>query len=213
MADLIARMTGNSQTCMPHVQNSPRYRGRHFCLKLLVLAVAALVYPAGVVAPPSHAASAKPAITNASLPHPVAEMRDAILAAVRSGKLIDLKTALELNEMRPDIADTPVDDPVAYFTSQSKDRKGAEILEVLGKLLASNPATVPLGRDIENNAIYVWPYLAERDLASLTAQEEADLAALMPAEDVTAIKAAKRWVWWRLSIGADGTWHSFRREK
>jgi hypothetical protein len=213
MADSIARMTTELQRFMPHVRNSPASLSRHACLKVLVLAVAALVYPTGVVAPPSLAAPAKPALTNATLPRPVAEMRDAILAAVRSGKLIDLKTALELNEMRPDIADTPVDDPVAYFASQSKDGKGAEILEVLGRVLALNPATVPLGLDIENNAIYVWPYLAERDLASLSAQEEADLAALIPAEDVTAIKVAKRWVWWRLSIGADGTWHSFRREK
>ena len=213
MADLIARMTNRLQLSMPHVQCSPGPLNRHVRLKVLVLALAALVYPAAVMAPPSFAAPSRAAVTNATLPHPTAEMRDAILTAVRSGKLIDLKTALELNEMRPDIADVPVDDPVAYFANQSKDGKGLEILAVLDKILALSPAAVPLGRDIENNAIFVWPYLAERDLSKLTPQEETDLAALMPAEDAAAIKAAKRWVWWRLSIGADGTWHSFRREK
>lgn len=213
MADLIARMTNRLQLSMPHVQCSPGPLNRHVCLKVLVLALAALVYPAAVIAPPSFAAPSRAVVTNATLPHPTAEMRDAILAAVRSGKLIDLKTALELNEMRPDIADSPVDDPIAYFASQSKDGKGLEILAVLDKILALSPAAVPLGRDIENNAIFVWPYLAERDLSQLTPQEETDLAALMPAEDAAAIRAARRWVWWRLSIGADGTWHSFRREK
>ena len=213
MADTMARTTGKSQTDMPHVQSSPRRPSRHVCRKVLVLALAVLVYPTGVIAPCSFAAPAKAPASNATLPHPAAEMREAILAAVRSGKLLDLKTALELNEMRPDIADVPVDDPVAYFASQSKDGKGVEILAVLDKILALSPAVVPLGRDIENNAIYVWPYLAERDLSKLTPQEETDLAALMPTDEVAGLKAAKRWVWWRLSIGADGTWHSFRREK
>lgn len=213
MADVIARMTGQSQTCMPHVQCSPRQPSRQIRLKVLVPALTALVYQTGVAASPSFAAPAKAPITNATLPHPAAEMRDAILAAVRSGKLADLKVALELNELRPDIADTPVDDPIAYFANQSKDAKATDVLVVLDKILAMNPAVVPLGRDIENNAIFVWPYLAEQDLTKLTPQAEADLASLMPAEDASAIKVAKRWVWWRLSIGADGTWHSFRRER
>ena len=86
-------------------------------------------------------------------------------------------------------------------------------LDVLAAILEMQPAAVPFGRDIENNAIFVWPYLAERDVTKLTAKEESDLAKLMPAEDASAMKAAKRWTWWRLAIGADGTWHSFRKEK
>ncbi|MEQ1694270.1 MAG: hypothetical protein ABL901_00375 [Hyphomicrobiaceae bacterium] len=213
-ADKITRIAVSLQTYMPHAQCSPRPLNRlTIPLALLVVTVGAIVQPAGGLTPSAFAAPAKVPTTNATLPNPVAEMRDAILVAVHSGKLTDLKTALELNEMRPDIADTPVDDPVAYFASQSKDGKGTDILAALSKILALNPAAVPLGRDIENNAIYVWPYLAERDLTKLTAQEEADLAALVPAEEAIQIKKAKRWVWWRLSIGADGTWHSFRREK
>lgn len=213
-ANGIARMTGGVHTYMPHAYYSPRPWNRLITsLAVLVVTVCVLVHPAGGLTQSAVAAPAKSAVTNSKLPHPAAEMRDAILAAARSGRLIDLKTALELNEMRPDIADTPVDDPVAYFAGQSKDGKGAEILAVLDKILSVNPATVPLGRDIENNAIYVWPYLAERDVTKLSPQEEADLAALVPAEDIAAIKLAKRWVWWRLTIGADGTWHSFRREK
>ena len=153
------------------------------------------------------------AATNETLPRAAAGMREAILAAVRSGDLADLKTALELNEMRPDIADEPVDDPIAHWRKISKDGAGKEILEALGIILDMKPASVPLGRDIENNAIYVWPYLAERDFTTLSNEEAADLAKLASPEEVVAMKAAKRWIGWRLTIGADGVWHSFRREK
>ena len=140
-------------------------------------------------------------------------MRETILIAVHSGKLDDLRTALELNEMRPDVADEPVEDIIAFWRKASKAGDGGEILDVLGRLLDQPPAIVPLGRDIENNRIYVWPALAERPDGPWTAAEDTALAALMPLEDATAVKAAKRWPWWRLAIGADGTWHSFRREK
>jgi len=213
MANDGARMLVKSQALMAHVGRSPQALGRLFPLAILVVALGAIVHPAACVTSPAFAASPKPRTTNATLPRNTADMRDAILAAVHSGQLADLKAAIELNELRPDIADERIDDVVAYFKSQSKDGEGRETLAVLDKILALPPAVVPFGRDIENNAIYVWPYLAERDLTKLNAAESAELAGLMPPEDAAAIKAAKRWTWWRLAIGADGTWHSFRREK
>ena len=142
-------------------------------------------------------------------------MRDAILAAVQSGRLEDLKAAVELNEMRPDLGDEAGGDVIAIWRAQSKDGSGRDVLEGLGKILALQPALEPLGPDIENNAIYVWPYLAQRIAGngSLTAAEEAELASLVTPEELAAAKAAKRWIGWRLVIGADGVWHSFRREK
>ena len=142
-------------------------------------------------------------------------MRDAILAAVQSGRLEDLKAAVELNEMRPDLGDEAGGDVIAIWRAQSKDGSGRDVLEGLGKILALQPALEPLGPDIENNAIYVWPYLAQRIAGngSLTAAEEAELASLVTPEELAAAKAAKRWIGWRLAIGADGVWHSFRREK
>jgi len=213
MATKAARALVKSQALMAHVRYSPQALGRLFPLAILVVALGAIVHPAGCVTSSAFAASRSLPPTNATLPPNTADMRDAILAAVHSGQLADLKAAIELNELRPDIADVRIDDVVAYFKSQSKDGEGRETLVVLGKILALPPAVVPFGRDIENNAIYVWPYLAERDLSRLTPAEAADLAALMPPEEAVVIRATKRWTWWRLSIGADGTWHSFRREK
>jgi hypothetical protein len=151
--------------------------------------------------------------SNQTLPTLTAEMREAILTAVRSGKLADLKIALELNELKPDVSDERIDDIVAHWQSTSSDGSGKEILHVLDKVLALNPAVVPLGRDIENNAIYVWPHFAERDLATLTPTEETELTTLVGTDEAAKLKAAKRWSWYRLAIGADGTWHSFKREK
>jgi hypothetical protein len=159
------------------------------------------------------APKATPALTNARLPRGVSEMRETILMAVRSGKIEELKTAIELNEMRPDVSDRPVDDIIAYWRQASKTGDGRDVLDALGTILEQPPAVLPLGRDIENNAIYVWPALAERDLAQLTPVEDAELAKFMSPDEVAAMKAAKRWTWWRIAIGADGTWHSFRRDK
>lgn len=201
-------------TCLAHAQMPPRRSVLNQAL--VVLAVGVLVYCAGAI-PYGRADAAHPRknapITNAGLPKPAADMRDAILQAVHTGQLIDLKTALELNEMRPDITDEPVDDAVGYFRKMSKDGSGRDILAILDQILAMKPAAVPLGPDIENNAIYVWPYLAEADLALLSPEETADLSRLMSPDEIAMLKAAKRWTWWRLAIGADGTWHSFRREK
>jgi len=71
---------------------------------------------------------------------------------------------------------------------------------------------LPLGRDLENNRIYIWPYFAEVPLAKLTPAQEVELLRLVPPAAVKAMRAAGRYTHWRLAIGADGTWHSFRRQ-
>lgn len=149
----------------------------------------------------------------AELPTPVAEMREAILAAVRSGDIEELRTPLEWNEMRPIIADKDVGDPIAHWKATSADGQGREVLAVLGRMLDSGFAKEPFGRDAENNAVYVWPYLATADLANLTPAQEVDLYRLMPVAEAKAMRDKKKWTWWRLAIGADGTWHTFMRSE
>jgi hypothetical protein len=149
---------------------------------------------------------------NANLPNLVSEMRETILSAVHRGQITDLTTALELNELKPDVSDEPVDDIIGYWRARSPDKSGSETLKTLALILGTKPAIVPLGRDIENNAIYVWPYLAEQDLSTLTPPQEAELAELVGTEKAIELKTTRRWSWYRLTIGADGTWHSFRLE-
>jgi hypothetical protein len=165
--------------------------------------------------PPSHPPAPKKSRVARSkpLPAPVEEMRHAILAATQTGRLEDLVLPLDWNELMPVLADEPVDDPIAYWKKISGDGKGLEILAVLANILQMPPAERRLGRDVENNAVYVWPYLAEAKLDALTPAEEVDLLRLVSPEAAKAMRETKKWTWWRLSIGADGTWHSFKKEE
>ncbi len=98
-----------------------------------------------------------------------------------------------------------------HLKKLSADGEGREILAALANILAMDPAKVALGRDLENTAVYVWPYLAERPLDKLTPREEVDLYRLMPAAQAKAMREAKKWTWWRLAIGADGTWYTLQK--
>ncbi len=73
------------------------------------------------------------------------------------------------------------------------------------------PATQPFGSDIENNLIYVWPYLATRPLDKLTPSEDVDLYRLVDPAKAAEMKEKKRWTWWCLLVAADGRWLMFKR--
>lgn len=145
------------------------------------------------------------------LPVPVLEMREAILAAVRSGRIEDLRVAVELNELKPAIADTAVGDPIDYWRGVSADGEGREILTALGQILDAGYLTLPIGRDLENNRVYVWPYFAGLPLGSLTAEQQAELDRIVPADQAEAMKKGGQYTYYKLGIGADGTWHFFLR--
>lgn len=147
------------------------------------------------------------------LPKNVAEMRDALLAAAQSARIEELRTPYDWNELPPAISDEKIDDPIAYWKSQSRDGQGLEILNTIHKLLSLPPAKLHVGKDHENNALYVWPYLAELDLSKLTPRQQFELRTLVPPKQARQIMESKKWTWWRLAIGADGTWHSFMKHK
>lgn len=187
--------------------------------RLLVLALASLVYvPAGKTLAQDRKKQAPPpggkqgpveAGRSKPLPPGVVEMREAILAAVRASDIEELRYAIELNELKPELGAPAGADPIAHLRSISADGEGREILTVLGSLLDLPYATLPVGRDIENNLLYVWPYLAEIAPSAYTAAQLAELQALVGPAAADAMRAANRWQWWRLAVGADGTWHTF----
>ena len=145
------------------------------------------------------------------LPLAVANMREAILEAVQSGRLEDLKAALDLNELKPELAADAVADPITFWRKASVDGEGRDILAVLGILLDIPHITVPLGKDPENTSLYIWPAFADRPLATLSPEEGAQLLQLEPPDKASIMRAAGKYTGWRLVIGADGVWHSFRR--
>lgn len=145
------------------------------------------------------------------LPPNVADMIDVMLIATRSGNIEDLRLALEMSGSAVDLGIPHAADPITALKSASVDGQGYEALAALANLLNVAPATLPLGKDIENNIIYVWPYLAERPLDKLSPAEAVDLYRLAPREKVAEMLEKKRWLWWRLAIGADGSWLLFKK--
>jgi hypothetical protein len=145
------------------------------------------------------------------LPAPVQDMREAIISAVRSGQIEELRHAWELNEMKPDLGVPRVSDPIAHWRQISGDGEGREILAALAEILDAGYVVLPLGRDVENNRLYVWPYFAEVPLDKLTPGQEVELLRLVPPAPAKEMQSTAKYTHWRIVIGADGTWHSFRR--
>ncbi|HEY7084558.1 MAG TPA: hypothetical protein VH519_07050 [Hyphomicrobiaceae bacterium] len=144
------------------------------------------------------------------LPPPVEEMREAILSAVRSGRIEDMRYAWELNELKPDLG-VPSSDPIAHWKQISGDGEGREILAALAQILDAGYVVLPLGGDIENNRLYVWPYFAEMRLDRLTPAQEVELLRLVSPAVLKDMRSARAYTHWRIVIGADGTWHAFRK--
>jgi hypothetical protein len=210
-------------------RNLPMTQGRWTVLRIMgiyLLVQLTLVYHDGWMSPSASQDAAtksgrskkqqSPPPVNArygteGLPPPVADMREAILAAVKSGRIEDLRHAWELNELKPDTGETFVGDPVPHWKRLSGDGEGREILAALGNILDGGYAILPLGKDLENNRLYVWPYLAEVPLDKLSPGQEVELLRLVTPAALKEMRSLGKYTHWRVIIGADGTWHSFRR--
>ena len=164
---------------------------------------------AGTQSAQSPPAAAKGLPHKGPLPPNVIDMRDMILSAVHSGRIEDLQTAIDQNELPPECGAPKGTAMIDYLRTTSADGAGREILAILDNLLQSDPASLPIGRDPENNSVFIWPAISEADLGSLTPAQEVSLYRLMPVAEAKAMIAAKKWTWWRLAIGADGTWLTF----
>lgn len=140
----------------------------------------------------------------AGLPPTVLAMREAILEAVAKGDIEALALPIELNELPPVVGDASSEDALASLRTASSDGQGIEVLAILSLVLELAPAHVDAGAKTE---MYVWPYLAEVPLASLTPPERVDLYRIARGADAQRMLAAGRYTGWRLGIGPNGVWH------
>jgi hypothetical protein len=147
-----------------------------------------------------------------NLPEAVRDTRDMLLAAVQSGKIEDLRPAFEVSDIRPDLGKA-TGDPIAYWKKTSGDGEGREVLAALSLVLEAGYVVLPLGRDIENNLLYIWPYFAETPIDQLTPPQEVELLRLVPPALAKDMKTKGRYTYWRVSIGADGSWHVFKKDE
>ncbi len=141
------------------------------------------------------------------LPVAVRRMHRAILQAARSGELENLREVLERNELMPLIDGAFVADPVKHWKAGSVDGSGREILALLSELLELPPVKRTTGK----TALYVWPFFAGVPLQNLSPPQLVRLYRLMPGEKAGRMLKAGRYGGAYLTIGADGTWHSFGR--
>lgn len=145
------------------------------------------------------------------LPSHVADLRDVLLTAARSGDINELRSAFDVSGSVPDMGISPRSDPIKVLKDRSEDPEGRDTLAAIIQILEMAPVALPLGNDIENNLVYIWPYLAERPLDKLTPAEQVDLYRLVTPAQAAEMRQKKRWLWWRLAISADGTWTVFKK--
>ena len=187
---------------------------------LVAATLAGVLAPGAVPAEAQNAAKAKAASKlietgegSAALPIPVAEMRDAIMAAARSGNLAELLIPIQWNELPPDFGELSIKKTLAKWRSETSDGSGRHMLAVLLDLLEQPYAVLRQGRDVENAKIYIWPAFAELDLKKLSPSQDVAFYRLVPGADGLRMKAAGKYDGWAMAIGADGTWHAFRRRR
>lgn len=145
------------------------------------------------------------------LPVNVAEMRDAILAAALTGDLKELMVPVQWNELPPDFGAKPVKETLETWRKASHDGTGREMLALIADILSGPYAVRRQGADIENAKIFIWPAFAELPLDKLTPQLDVALLRLLSVEEVKRMKSAGHYDGYGVAIGADGTWHAFKR--
>jgi hypothetical protein len=145
------------------------------------------------------------------LPGPVLDLREALQSAIEAGQIEELGHAYAESHIKPDIGAAPGTDPVAHWRKVSGDGQGRDVLAALSLILEAGYTETRRGADIENNKLYVWPYFAEMPLSKLTPRQEVELLRLVPASVAREMMGKGRYTYWRLVIGADGTWHALRK--
>jgi len=189
---------------------------RHFIGALCATAIAATLLIALPVTL-SLAGKAKPATASlligqgsSGLPPAVTEMRDAIIAAARTGNIEELMIPIQWNELPPDFGEHSVKDTLASWKKHSPDGTGHEWLARLINLLESPYAVVRQGRDVENAKIYIWPAFAELPLDKLPPKLNVELHRIVSPPEAARMKKSG-YDGYALAIGADGTWHAFKK--
>lgn len=140
-----------------------------------------------------------------ALPDPVKRMLTSIAGAAESGNIEAMRTVFELNELKPMVTTSFVDDPIAFWKKASADGTGRDVLAAMLNVLSSGYVRMGKGKD----EIFVWPYFAETDLAKLTPAQEVELYRIVPPELALAMKTSGKYSYYRLGVSPTGVWQYF----
>ena len=186
----------------------------------LVLALIVLAPPAGELlaqtrAPTGEAAersaaegAAVPEIVRdlSRLPPRVARMRERILEAARTGDLDKLLIVMQSNETLPVFSFGNEKYPVAFWKATYPASDGIEALAILISVLDAGFVRVHQGTRQE---MYVWPYFAHVPLKQLTPEQKVELLKIATGADYKKMKEFGAYIFYRVGIAPDGTWHYF----
>jgi hypothetical protein len=165
--------------------------------------------PSARVTPPNPQSSgnAPEIITDlSSLPAPVARTRDRILAAAQSGDLQKLLIVMQMNETMPIFSFSNEKDPVAFWKTNYTDSDGIEVLSILVTILQTGFVHVDQGTPQE---MYLWPYFTRMPVKNLTPEQKVELFRIITGNDYKDMLDFGAYIFYRLGIGPDGTWHFF----
>jgi hypothetical protein len=140
------------------------------------------------------------------LPPPVARMRAQIMEAAQTGDVERLRPVLEANELPPTFSFGDETDPIEHWKAAAGDPDGREILAIMIEILEAGFVHLDAGTPQE---MYVWPYFYGLPLDSLTPSQEVELYKLITPHDRQGMEDFGAYIFYRLGIGPDGTWHFF----
>lgn len=143
----------------------------------------------------------------AQLPKPVAQMRELIMAAARSGTIEDLRQLVGTGEDITMLSLGGFDgDPIEFIKSLSGDNQGHEILAILLEVLEAGYVQLDAGTDHE---LYVWPYFFAYPLDKLTAVQKVELFRIVTAGDFEDMQSFGAYIFYRVGITPQGRWRFF----
>jgi hypothetical protein len=159
------------------------------------------------VAPGEQAGKLPEIVTNpARLPPAVAQTRERILAAARSGELLKLFAVMKEAPSLPVFSFSEENDPIGFWKANYPDSEGIEALSILINVLETGFVHVDVGTPQE---IYLWPYFARIPLKSLTPQQRTELFRIITGADYKDMVEFGVYSFYRLGIAPDGTWQFF----
>lgn len=142
-----------------------------------------------------------------NLPDSVKQRVDQLIKASKAGDIEALKSIIDLSN-KPFIHsfDAAQNDPIQYWKEFSGDGEGLEMLAILFEILSSGYAIRNPGTDQE---MYIWPYLSEIDVDSLTPAQLVELFTIITAGEYLDMRDFGRYVFFKVGIDSDGNWLFF----
>ena len=147
-----------------------------------------------------------------ALPEKTRETLERIKAAARTGDIEELRAAIEWNELPPEIEGDETADPISKLKKSSHDGTAQDMMAVMLNIFERGFITSG-GSNKTGSTSYIWPYFAEISLTKLKPNEEVDLNRIATPGEIKAMKESGSYTGYVAIIGADGTWHSFRKKK